>query len=79
MKIKHAAALLLLGGISLFSGCNDDLTLVGSTIQPQGDRNTVYTDTFRMTASTVKRDSLYAKTTRGLLGEIPAGDRKSVV
>lgn len=70
MKIKHAAALLLLGGISLFSGCNDDLTLVGSTIQPQGDRNTVYTDTFRMTASTVKRGSLYAKTTRGLLGEI---------
>ena len=47
MKIKHAAALLLLGGISLFSGCNDDLTLVGSTIQPQGDRNTVYTDTFQ--------------------------------
>ena len=70
MKIKYAVALLLLGGISLFSGCNDDLTLVGSTIQPQGDRNTVYTDTFRMTASTVKRDSLYAKTTRGLLGEI---------
>ncbi len=70
MKIKYVVALIALGGISVLNGCNDDLTLVGSTIQPQGDRNTVYTDTFRMTASTVKRDSLYAKTTKSLLGDI---------
>ncbi|MDO4702545.1 DUF4270 domain-containing protein [Tannerella sp.] len=70
MKIKYAVSFLLLGGISLFSGCNDDLTLVGSTIQPQSDRNTVYIDTFQIKASTVKRDSLYAKTTKSLLGEI---------
>lgn len=70
MKIKYITTLLCLGAIFFLSGCNDDLTLVGSTIQPKGDKNTVYTDTFQMLASTIKKDSLFARTNDGLLGEI---------
>ena len=45
MKIK----LFILGlslGISILSGCNDDLTQVGTGIQPENDRPLVYADTF---------------------------------
>ena len=47
MKIK----LFILGlslGISILSGCNDDLTQVGTGIQPENDRPLVYADTFYM-------------------------------
>ena len=36
---------LLIGlglGITILSGCSDDLNLVGSTIQPDGDQMPVY-------------------------------------
>lgn len=49
MKIK----LFILGlslGISILSGCNDDLTQVGTGIQPENDRPLVYADTFYMKA-----------------------------
>ncbi|SEF74857.1 MULTISPECIES: DUF4270 domain-containing protein [Parabacteroides] len=65
--------LLILGlclGASCLSGCNDDLSLVGSTIQPEGDRPIVYNDTFHIKASTIQMDSIYAKTEYGLLGDI---------
>ena len=51
MKIKP----LLIGlglGITILSGCSDDLNLVGSTIQPGGDKMPVYVDTFQMQATT---------------------------
>lgn len=63
---------LLIGlglGISILSGCSDDLNLVGSTIQPEGDKMPVYVDTFQMQATTLLMDSVYARTTNGLLGE----------
>lgn len=69
MKIK----LFILGlslGISILSGCNDDLTQVGTSIQPENDRPLVYADTFYMKARTVLTDSVYARTTYGSLGEI---------
>lgn len=69
MKIK----LLILGlglGLSILGGCNDDLNLVGPSIQPDEDKITVYSDTFHMKASTVLLDSVYAKTVTGLLGEL---------
>ena len=52
MKIK----LFILGlslGISILSGCNDDLTQVGTGIQPENDRPLVYADTFYMKAKTI--------------------------
>ena len=69
MKIK----LFVLGlslGISILSGCNDDLTQVGTGIQPENDRPLVYADTFYMKAKTVQTDSVYARTIYGALGEI---------
>lgn len=68
MKIKP----LLIGlglGVTILSGCSDDLNLVGSTIQPDGDKMPVYVDTFQMQATTLLMDSVYARTTNGLLGE----------
>ena len=69
MKIK----LFILGlslGISILSGCNDDLTQVGTGIQPENDRPLVYADTFYMKAKTFQTDSVYARTIYGSLGEI---------
>lgn len=69
MKIK----LFVLGlslGISILSGCNDDLTQVGTGIQPENDRPLVYADTFYMKAKTLQTDSVYARTIYGSLGEI---------
>jgi hypothetical protein len=56
-------------GFFMLSGCNDEMGLVGPTIQPDGDKSIVYTDTFMLEASTVWLDSVYGKSTYGLLGE----------
>lgn len=69
MKIKH----LILGiglGAAILGGCNDDLGLVGPSIQPPEDRIPVYNDTFHIQVSTVRMDGVYAKTDSALLGEI---------
>lgn len=69
MKIKH----LILGiglGAAILGGCNDDLGLVGPSIQPPEDRIPVYNDTFHIQVSTVLMDGVYAKTDSALLGEI---------
>jgi len=54
----------------LFSSCDDTMSKVGLSIQPREDVITVYTDTFQMKASTVRLDSVYAKTSDCLLGEM---------
>ena len=64
---------LILGlalGASLLGGCNDDVSLVGPSIQPGADRVKAYTDTFEVEMSTIKLDSVYARTVSGLLGEL---------
>lgn len=69
MKIK----LLILGlGLvaSIMAGCNDDLSSIGTSIQPGDDTISVYTDTFRIQATTVQLDSIYARTTSAQLGEL---------
>lgn len=69
MKIKQ----IILGvglGVSILGGCNDDLGVVGPSIQPPGDRVDVMNDTFKIQASTVLMDAVYAKTDTALLGEI---------
>ncbi|MDR0394499.1 MAG: DUF4270 domain-containing protein [Tannerella sp.] len=63
------AACSLLTGIALGS-CDDNLTAVGTSIQPPDDRISVHTDTFMMMASTIKLDSIFAKTTQCMLGEM---------
>ena len=63
MKIK----LFILGlslGISILSGCNDDLTQVGTGIQPENDRPLVYADTF-YTVSYTHLDVYKRQTRRG--------------
>lgn len=69
MKIK----LFILGlslGASILGGCNDDLTTVGSSIQPDNDKAKVQVDSFQMKASTILTDSVYARSVVGSLGEI---------
>jgi len=71
---KRSYIFLVLFGIFaewfLLSSCNDDLTMVGTTIQPSSDHITVFTDTFQLTASTVVLDSIFAKTSTCLLGDM---------
>ncbi|WP_297909053.1 DUF4270 domain-containing protein [uncultured Parabacteroides sp.] len=69
MKIK----LLILGlglGASILAGCNDDVSSIGTSIQPGDDTIAVYTDTFRIQATTVQLDSIYARSTSAQLGEL---------
>lgn len=70
MNIKTIFALFsLLSLLSLIS-CDDDLNSVGGSIQPPGDRIKTATDTISLTAKTVSmRDSVYARTIQGVLGQ----------
>lgn len=60
-------SVMLTAGV--LSGCNDDITYVGGSIQPDGDKINVSVDSFMMTATTVRIDSLYSKSSYGYLGE----------
>jgi hypothetical protein len=44
--------------------------VVGPTVQPEGDKSIIFSDTFMLKASTQLFDSVYAKSTYGLLGEL---------
>jgi hypothetical protein len=55
--------------VFILNACNDEMGTVGPTIQPDDDKLVVYSDTFELKASTVLLDSVYAKSTYGLLGE----------
>ena len=68
MKTKVALFSLLLGVICI--ACEDSLSKVGMGIQPDEDKISVYDTTMHVTTSTVKLDSIYAKSTNGYLGEI---------
>lgn len=69
MKIKPI--LCFFAGLVTFSfiACDDDLNSIGSSVQPSNDGIYVGVDTFYFSAKTVKWDSIYARTTKGLLGE----------
>ena len=78
MKIK----LFILGlslGISILSGCNDDLTQVGTGIQPENDRPLVYADTFYMKAKTLQTDLSMPDNLRFIRGNIRSFVRKPEV
>lgn len=70
MKAKLFTLVLAMGGIGLLSNCDDDISLVGPSIQPESDKITVFQDSIFVKASTVKLDSIYARTVQGLLGEL---------
>lgn len=57
-------------GAAILGGCDDDLTKVGTSIQEDRDKIFVAVDSFRLDASTILLDAVYAKTDTGLLGEI---------
>jgi hypothetical protein len=61
----------ILGGCCLLLAACDDgiINQVGNSILPDEDKVPVYADTFQIIASTVKYDSLYARTNSGFLGE----------
>jgi hypothetical protein len=68
--MKYMAAVTGLGCILSFAACDDGVVNpVGTKILPDEDRITVYADTFRIAASTVKYDSLYARSSSSFLGE----------
>lgn len=52
----------------MFIACDDDLSPVGMSVQPDGDRISVYADTIPFTSSTVIVDSVFIKTVTGCLG-----------
>jgi hypothetical protein len=60
----------IVAGIIFLGSCNDDMGLVGPSIQPKEDTPVLRGDTFMLKASTVLLDSVYVKTATGLLGEI---------
>ncbi|MDR3061956.1 MAG: DUF4270 domain-containing protein [Dysgonamonadaceae bacterium] len=67
--MKYKVILLsFLSGI-LFWACEDSINSVGTGILPDEDKIGVYTDTIYLEASTVKLDSIYAKTIYGMVGE----------
>lgn len=70
MKIKT----LLIQAIAILTialaACDDDLNQIGNSIQPDGDKIFIGTDTVYVTAKTVSfKDSIYSRTVFGLLGE----------
>lgn len=67
--MKGKLFLLSMAALLAIVSCNDDLNLVGPSIQPGGDKPTVYADSFQLTAQTIKIEKIYAKTDLGLLGE----------
>ena len=67
MKWKLILFSLFLGFI--YWSCEQDMSSVGMGMLPDEDQSNIYVDTIYFEASTIKLDSIYAKTMYGLLGE----------
>ena len=67
--MKKSIFLVLLSSLLCWS-CYDELNKVGPGIQPDGDVIAVFADTVTFSAVTVQTDSVYARSTGGLLGEL---------
>ncbi len=66
--MKKAILFCLLLGLTYWA-CNEDVSTIGTGMIPDQDKIGVYTDTVYLEASTIKLDSIYAKSINGLLGE----------
>ncbi|WP_029904736.1 DUF4270 domain-containing protein [Prevotella sp. 10(H)] len=70
MKIKTFLILTFALFATIFIACDDDASSLGSSIQPGGDDIYAGGDTINLTAETFSfKDSVYAHTVYGLLGE----------
>ncbi len=71
MKIGSLATLLVVAILSLTTACNDDLNSIGLDVQPSEDDVFVFADTISLASntSTIKVDSICAKSVNGLLGQ----------
>ena len=70
MIINKFIALCCISTGLLLCSCEDTMTKVGTSILPPEDVITVRTDTFTLKAQTIRLDSVYAKTTQCLLGQM---------
>jgi len=68
MKTNEFVFCLLLVCI-IFSACDDSIGRVGLGILPEEDKISVFDTTVIVDARTIEVDSIYAKTTNGLLGD----------
>lgn len=68
MKIKSLVVFACSAFLIAFSACNDDLSSLGFGVQPPEDVVSVNIDTFLLSSSTFKLDSICAKSINGLLG-----------
>ena len=70
MNIKTLFALFSLLSFLGFISCSDELNTIGGSVQPPSDLITTATDTISLNAKTVSMyDSVYARTTKGVLGQ----------
>lgn len=72
MKItfKNILSLLLVATACIsFTSCGDNLSHVGESIRPAGDKLTPRVDSFMLTAQTVRIDSIYDRSVFSLLGQ----------
>jgi len=69
MFFKRLSILACAAGCLVAASCTDSLNQVGNSILPETDKITAFIDTFKVEASTVKYDSLYARTNSGFVGE----------
>ena len=76
--MKNKTILASLSVCLMFIACDDTITRVGLGIQPEGDKISVYDDTIYISASTIKTDSVYAKSIVGYLGEYYDPDYGSI-
>ena len=68
MKIKNLALFSL--GVLFFASCSDDLSTLGSSVRPSGEDLDIKSSTMTLESRTFKSDSVYARTSVPLLGEI---------
>lgn len=69
MKINSLLAIFSVFTFFIFTSCDDDLNDIGESIQPPSDTISVAVDTISLQARTVSLDSIYARTTNGVLGQ----------
>jgi len=68
MKTKGFILIFLLGVI--YMACDDTMSRVGLSVQPEEDKVSIFETTLFVEARTIEVDSVYAKTINGLLGEL---------
>lgn len=69
MKLKSISALSVLVLTAFVTSCGDGLDTIGSTIVPEGNIISIATDTVPLKARTIAVDSVYARTSQGVLGK----------